>query len=70
MVYHIIRCSPTKHNITYIALSVIDLVIKELYQNNPDNDFVFAYYADDIAHVATSIEKTTRMYEKMEWVFP
>ena len=34
----------------------MDLVIKEVHQNNPDNDFVLAY-ADDIAQTATSIEK-------------
>ena len=32
------------------------LVIKEVHQNNPDNDFVLAYYAGDIAQTATSIE--------------
>ena len=36
----------------------MDLVIKEVHQNNPDNDFVLAcIYADDIAQTATSIEK-------------
>ena len=34
----------------------IDLVIKEVHQNNQDNDFILAY-ADDIAQTATSIEK-------------
>ena len=34
----------------------MDLVIKEVHQNNPENDFVLAY-ADDIAQTATSIEK-------------
>ena len=34
----------------------MDLVIKEVHQNNPDNDFVLAY-ADDIAQTATGIEK-------------
>ena len=34
----------------------MDLVIKEVYKNNPDNYFVLAY-ADDIAQTATSIEK-------------
>ena len=34
----------------------VDLVIKEVHQNNPDDDFVLAY-ADDITHTATSIEK-------------
>ena len=33
----------------------MDLVIKEVHQNNPDNYFVLAY-ADDIAQTATSIE--------------
>ena len=32
------------------------LVIREVHQNNPDNDVVLAY-ADDIAQTATSIEK-------------
>ena len=31
-------------------------MIKEVHQNNPENDFVLAY-ADDIAQTATSIEK-------------
>ena len=36
----------------------MDLVIKEVHQNNPNNDFVLAcIYADDIAQTATSIEK-------------
>ena len=34
----------------------MDLVIKEVHQNNPENDFVLAY-ADDIAQTATSLEK-------------
>ena len=34
----------------------MDSVIKEVHQNNPENDFVLAY-ADDIAQTATSIEK-------------
>ena len=34
----------------------MDLVIKEVRQTNPENDFVLAY-ADDIAQTATSIEK-------------
>ena len=45
----------------------MDLVIKEVHQNNPENDFVLAY-ADDIAQTATSIEKLqermTRWNEK------
>ena len=59
MVYHRIRCSPRKHTITYIVRNVGnlgDLVIKEVLQNNPENDYVLAY-ADDIAQTATSFEK-------------
>ena len=34
----------------------MDLVIKEVHPNNPENDCVLAY-ADEIAQTATSIEK-------------
>ena len=37
----------------------MDLVIKDLHQNYQDTDFV-QVYADDIAQMATSTEKTTR----------
>ena len=50
MVYHRIRCSPI------LFVIEMDLVIKEVHQNNPDNEFVLAY-ADDIAQMETSIDK-------------
>ena len=56
MVYHRTRCSPRKHTITCIDLMYMDVVIKNVYQTNPDADFALAY-EDDIAQTATSIEK-------------
>ena len=37
--------------------------MKHVLIKNPDNDFVLAY-ADDFAQTATSIEKSTRTYDK------
>ena len=54
MVYHRITSSPKK--IPTLLVMYMDLVIKEVHQNNPDNDIVLIR-ADGIAQTATSIEK-------------
>ena len=51
-----------------LLVMCMDLVIKEVHQNNPDNDFVLAY-ADDIAQTASSIEKLQERMTKKVWFY-
>ena len=58
-------CSPGSILSPILFVMYMDLVITEVHQNNPENDFVLAY-ADDIAQTATSTKKTARTYDKRE----